>query len=142
MPASGLTNFEKVRIRYHLGYPMTAMAASVQLGVFKPVQTAFLLEDAFNLLIDPDVITIVQGLIATMDSLDAQILCAAPSLSAAKVGDIELHPLKGQGKLATDSLRKEYVEIGHRLADVVGCPIYPYAMRYQRSGPGTSIPVR
>jgi hypothetical protein len=42
---------EKEKIRYHSGYLNAQPAASIQLGVPRPVQTLFLIEDAMDRLL-------------------------------------------------------------------------------------------
>ncbi|KKK54507.1 hypothetical protein LCGC14_3083990, partial [marine sediment metagenome] len=43
-----LTEAEKERVRYHLGYLQVSAAASIQLGIPRPLQTVFLLEQGLN----------------------------------------------------------------------------------------------
>ena len=138
---TALSDANKERVRYHLGYLGTSFAASITMGVPRPVQTLFLVEDAMGLLNGPESAARVICLLDTMDSIEAQLKKAAGTLGVESAGELLLHPLRGQGKLVTDSLEKEYLRWGNRLADVLGVPPYPYSQRYSRRGPGSNVPV-
>lgn len=139
MPA--LTDEEKERVRYHTGYMETSFAASMQLGIPRPVQTIFLLEQALGLLSNQYAVDRVRRTLATLDDLECQLTAAAKMVGVESLGSIKMHPLAGQGKLVTDSLEKEYVRWARRLADIFGVPLYPYSWRFRVGGPGHSIPV-
>ena len=136
-----LTEEEKGRCRYHLGYMETSFAASVQFGLARPVQTAFILEQSFALLTNPYAVDRVRSVLATLDGIEEQMRCGTQTLVAAQLGDMRLHPLADSGQLFTDSLEKEYGRWARRLADILGAPLYAYAERFRRRGPGTSVPV-
>lgn len=136
--AGGLTESEKERIRYHLGYMETSFAASMQLGIPRPVQTVYLLESAMTLLTQPQALQRVRCLLDQLDGLEAKLRAAPAHLAAAKVGAVELRPGK-PGESYPDLLEREYVRWAGRLADVLGTPLYPYAARFARAagaGPG------
>lgn len=138
---SALSDADKERVRYHLGYLNTSFAASLTLGIPRPVQTLFLVEDAMGLLI-PQTVPRVLCILDTMDGLETKLRRAVDQLGVSKIGELELHPLKDRGQLVTDSLEREYVRWGNRLADILGVPHYPFSARYAKRGPGSSIPVR
>ena len=140
MPA--LSDRDKERCRYHLWYLNTSFTASITMGVPRPVQTLFLVEDAMGLLASPEAVNRVTCILDTMDALEGQLRSAVPSLAASRLGELELHPLKSQGVLFTDSIDKEYKRWGARLADILGVPFYPFSRRYMVSGPGSNVPVR
>lgn len=140
MPA--LTDKDKERTRYHLGYMLTSFAPSIQLGIPRPVQTLFLVEDAMNLLADASSVHRVHCLLDTLDGIEGQLRSAMPALMAERVGELTLHPLRSQGKLVTDSLEKEYFRWAGRLADALGVPFYPFSNRFRQRGPGSIVPVR
>lgn len=146
MPASAttdaLTDEEKERSFYHLGYPETSTVASYQLGIPKPLQAAFLVTQAVDLITNSFAVRRVRCLLQILDSIEAQLVCAQKSLQAEQLGKLTLHPLRSQGKLFTDSLRREYRDWGLQLANVLGVPVYPFAGRYRKSGPGTVLRVR
>ena len=137
-----LTDPEKARVRYHLGYPQTDGMASIQLGIPKATQTGFLCELAMNLLTDVQALATCREILSNLDKIDSALITALCQIGVASLGEIKLHPLAQQGQLSTDSLRKEYTHWADRLADLLGTPKYPYSTRSQRHGPGTMIPVR
>lgn len=137
-----LTESEKERCRYHLGYLETSLAGSVQLGMPRPLQTIFLLESALTLLENPFAIDRCRKILATLDMIEEQLSNSVCTLVADKLGDLSLHPLKDKGMLVTDSIEREYVRWAKRLADLLGVSIYPFADRFRKAGPGSAIPVR
>jgi hypothetical protein len=139
MPA--LNDSDKERVRYHLGYMDTSLAASIQLGIPRPVQTIFLVEDAMGLLASTQAVNRVICILDTMDKIETQLRGAIGTLAIDSVDKIQFHPLRAQGKLFTDSLESEYTRWAFRLADVLGVPIYPYSARFRKRGPGSNVPV-
>ena len=139
-----LTEGEKERIRYHLGYMETSFgsnqaAASLSFGIPRPAQTMFLVESAIQeLLTNLFAVERVRGILQTMDNLEAQIAAAACMLAAEKLGDMTLRGAKC-GETFTDLLEREYVRWGYRLADVLGVPVYPYSRRYQSGNRGCNV---
>ena len=140
--ASGLTEFDKERCRYHLGYLETDMAPSIQLGIPRPLQTVFLLEQAIQELITTQfAVARVRRILDCLDRIEDQLKNALCMLGVEKHGELTLHPLRSKGQLVTDSIEKEYVRWAGRLSDVLGVPKYPYSERFRKRGPGSVIPV-
>ena len=140
MPA--LTDRDKERCRYHLGYlGQGPSAASIQMGIPQPLQTSFLVESAMNLLASTEVVARVVCILDTMDKLEAQLTSAVATLTVDRVDNLQLHPLRSMGKLSTDCIEQELTRWGYRLSDVLGAPVYPYARRYMKRGPGSVLPV-
>lgn len=137
-----LTENDKSRCRYHLGYLASSFAASFQLGIPRPLQTVFLLESAMTLLVESGAVARVRCILDTLDNIEGQLRAATASLVASQLGNMQLHPLKDKGLLVTDSLEKEYRRWSDRLADILGVPKYPFSSRTRRSGPGSTIPSR
>ncbi len=132
-----LTEQEKERARYHLGYLNVQGAASIQFGIPRPLQTVFLLEQSFTSLIDA-ALPRLRRILRIMDDIEDQLIESQQRLSAKRLDGIELRENE------PDLLEREYVRWGRRLADLLGTPIYPYSERYKRhSGVvARSIPVR
>lgn len=134
-----LTEGEKERIRYHLGYMETSFggnqaAASLAFGIPRPAQTMFLVESAIQeLLTNLFAVERVRGILQTMDNIELQIAAAACTLAAESLGEIKLRGAT-KGETFPDLLEREYVRWGYRLADVLGVPVYAYSKRYQSSG--------
>ena len=140
--ASCLTESEKERVRYHLGYLETDQAPSIQLGIPRPLQTVFLVEQAIQRLVtSPFVCARIRRVLDILDKIEKQLVGALCMLGVESLGDLKLHPLRHKGMLVTDSLEREYVRWGKRLSDILGVPIYPYSDRYRKRGPGSSISV-
>lgn len=147
MPATvqHLQESEKMRVRYHMGYPLTTFgneqaAASLQYGMGVPRPTTFLLEMAIaQLLTNPESLDQVRSLVAMLDKLEQLLQCAATQMAAEKVGEVTLRGAKA-GETHTDMLEREYRRWQGRLADALGCPVYPFNTRTR--GPGRYMSVR
>ena len=141
IPIDALTDEEKEKTRYHLGYLETSLAPSIQLGIPRPLQTVFLLEQGLELLVNGFAVNRVRCILKILDDIECQLLSAISTLGATSLGNLTLHPLASKGILFTDSIEKEYKRWSSRLADILGVPKYPYAARNKRSGPGSMVPV-
>lgn len=145
---ASLTDQDKERVRYHLGYMETSFggdqaAASLQFGIPRPAQTMFLVENAIqNLLTNTFAVRRVQKVLAVMDSIEAQLEAATCQLAAEQVGELKLRGAKC-GETYPDLLEREYVRWGYRLADILGVPVYAYSTRYRKAACGgvRNIPV-
>lgn len=126
-----LSEAEKERVRYHLGYMNVAAAASIQLGIPRPVETLFLVESALNLLI-PESVPRVRSILCTLDGIELKLVEAQDRLAAEALGSLKLRSIRvDEGE--TDALEREYTRWANRLANVLGAPLYAGAMRF-RSG--------
>lgn len=128
---------EKDRVRYHLGYPSQQTLASIQLGIPRPLQTAFLLESAVSNVIE-EACDHVRRLLKILDDIEVKLVDAQDRLAAIALSDLKLREDE------CDKLEREYVRWGMRLADVIGAPIYAYSTRYRAhltAGAG-NVPVR
>lgn len=140
--ASCLTEFDKERCRYHLGYLESEQAPSIQLGIPRPIQTIFLLEQAIQNLITTELACArVRRILNQLDKIEDQLAASICMLGVEKLGELTLHPLRDRGKLVTDSLEDEYRRWAYRLSDVLGVGVYPYSDRFRRRGPGSMINV-
>jgi hypothetical protein len=137
---AALTDAEKERCRYHLGYPETSGAATLQFGLPKPMQTAFILEQALTLLVNPDAIDRVRGILAQLDATELRMKRVGPHLAAEQVGNIKLRGAV-VGQTYPDLLEREYRRWAGRLADVLGVPFYSYSGKLRRVGPGGNVPM-
>lgn len=133
---ANLTPPDKEKVRYHLGYMGTGnSAASMQLGIPRPVQTVFLLESAMELVNSQASVDRIRGLLAQLEKLEDQMKNATCSMIAEQVGELKLRANY------PDLLEREYSRWAKRLADLLGVPLYWYSSRFQKSGPGSSVPV-
>jgi hypothetical protein len=116
----------------------TATAASIQFGMATPIQTLFIVEDAMNLL--PEVaVPRAQKMLGTLDAIEAKLASdlVLDQLQAEQIGNLKLRSAD-HGKTVTDLLEREYVRWAKRLADTLGCPLYPFSDRFSRSAGGVS----
>jgi len=137
-----LTESDKERCRYHMGYLLTEFAPSIQLGIPQPLQTVFLLEQSLNNIVNNLSVARVRKILCVLDKIEAAMVEQLCQLGVESLGKMTLHPLRYRGQLATDSLEREYMRWASRLADVLGAPKYWFSSRARRSGPGSSVPVR
>ena len=127
-----LTEHEKECIRSTLGYLETSFAASLQMGIPRPMQTLFLLESAMTLLNNDFALARMRSYLAQIAKIDQQLANATCQLAAEKVGDITLRSAKS-GETYPDLLEREYVRWARRIADMLGVPPYPYSDRFMRA---------
>lgn len=140
VPTPAVSDADKARARYHMGYLASSFAASMQFGIPRPVQTVFLAESAFVLLNEQHAIDRFVLVLDTMDAIEDRMRRAAldGTLAAEGMGPMRLRGAK-RGETYPDLLEREYVRWGMRLADILGAPLYPYSGRYNagtRSGAG------
>lgn len=114
---------ERARIRMHLGYPSTSMAASIVQGFPAFTQPMFLVEKGMDLLLD-EAVPLVRQRVAILDDIERQIDESRSRMRAEKVGDITMRADEAQ------ALRVEYIQQARMLADLLGCPINVNAARF------------
>ena len=130
-----LSDGEKQKARYHLGYPALTTAASIALGVPTLTQTNFLVESALDRLLEPS-LEQVRRIITIMDGIEGHLVDAQERLAAIQLEELHLREDE------PDKLEAEYRRWGHRLADIVGAPINPFSLRYKGgAGAVNSVPI-
>lgn len=121
-----LTARDRSRIKYHLGYLSVQMAASIQYGIPRPIQTIFLVETAMSNVIDDGFnITNILRLLGNCDLTECQMLGGQDYLAGEQVGNLKPRPDQ------IERLREAYNYWCQRLADTLGVPLYPYAAHAQ-----------
>lgn len=133
-----LTDEEKQRVRYFLGYPSVTPAVGITFGVPRPIQTLFLVELAMNNLLSVAEDK-VRSILNIMDGIECRLVDAQERLAAKSLDNLTMRADE------TDALEAEYYRWGGRLADTLGVPFYAYSNRYKRHGGRVfagSIPVR
>lgn len=126
-----LTAGEKQRIRYLLGYPALSTAASIQFGQPALTQTNFLIESALNRLLEES-LEQVRSIANVMDNVETKLIEAQDRLVAIQLEDLHLREDE------SEKLETEYRRWGYRLADICGCPVYPFSQRYM-GGVGNKV---
>jgi hypothetical protein len=111
-----LTDEEKARIRYHLGYPQTDPVSSIQLGSPAFGQPLFMVESAMER-IPVAVIGIIRQLVQVLDHMEARIIEAPDFLVVSAAGEVDIN------KDYIEQLRTEYARWAQKLADNLGAPI-------------------
>jgi len=119
-----LSDGEKVRIRYHMGYPNLSAGPSLSAGVPLDSPLMTLLERSFVLLL-PAAEPLVRELVARLDMIDGAIVDAQIRMQASKVDGIELNANE------TNMLEGEYMRQVARLSDTLHCTIYPFSARFK-----------
>lgn len=122
-----LTQEEKARARYHLGYMGVQSAASLAFGIPRPQQTLFLVESALQLL-QPEFDDKVRQILGIMDGVECRLQAAQDRLAAKRIDQLELRDDE------PSQLEAEYRRWGYRLADILGVPVYAYSTKYRREG--------
>lgn len=125
-----LTDSERARVRSHLGYMNVRMASSLSFGIPRPIETLFLVENAMNLLMEPDGVDRVRRLLGILDQMECLLLEAAPNLQISEVDGVKINPM------APAQIEREYVRWSNRLADELGVPHYSFSQRFRGVPPG------
>ncbi len=130
-----LTVEEKARCRHHTGYPEVQAASSLQFGLPKPAELAFMIEQSMENLL-PTAVPRVRSILQILDDIEQKMIDAQCYLVVDKLGDITLAGAGGdsQNRLGTDRLESEYVRWAQRLVDIFGVPLYPFSARFSRGG--------
>jgi hypothetical protein len=134
-----LTEYDRARVRYHLGYLQTEPTSSIHLGYPAMSQALFLVERAMDNLI-PSAVEIVQKNLDHLNSLECMLFDAASRLKVQSVGDVKLRTSNDEPS-ETVLLEKEIYRWASRLADNLGVPLNPYSERYRSEIRGPNIPV-
>lgn len=130
-----LTDYEKVRVRHHLGFMATLQSSTFVLGTPSALETQFLIEGALTK-IPGESLTLIRDLIARCDAVEAQIAENTENVAASKVGCVELNP----NEFAELMKRYDYWRSG--LANALGIVANPFDKRDALGGGGLSVPVR
>ena len=136
MATAPLSQDEKQRVAYHMGYPAVTSAASVAFGVPMMTQTNFLVYSILDKLLDSG-IDQVRSISTVMDNIETKMIEAQDRLAATQLEELTLREDE------IDKLESEYRRWGYRLSDITGAPVYPYSRRYAVGGAGSvsSIPI-
>jgi hypothetical protein len=105
-------------------------AASVQLGMPRPIPTMFIVEDALTLLTNALAVRRCREILDTLDDIEQKLKAAICQLPAEQVGNIKLRSARA-GETVTDLIEREYARWAKRLADLLGVPLYPYSARFR-----------
>jgi len=130
-----LSEAEKGRILYHLGYGIVNIADIMSLGVPAISQPLYLAMSLVNR-IPVSRIHLVRELLANMDSINEQMIDARKRYKAKSLGEITLNPDE------TKMLRDDYAWWANRLADITTAPLNPYSQAFSGGRRPIVVPVR
>jgi hypothetical protein len=128
-----LSDADRDRVRYHLGYQSTSAAASVQLGIPRSTPTMFIVESAMDKLLD-FAVPRVQRLLDRLDAIESRLEDSLDYLAAESIEGIRLRSTT-PGESHPDALEREYLRWAQRLADVLGTYPNSCSPRFNRGGP-------
>jgi len=118
-----LTPDERIRVKWHLGYPLQDLGTSMALGTPLPVEYLFVVEDCMSRITE-GAIPILRQILNILDGINERLVRAQGHLAASKLGELETRENE------PGLLRKEYRDWGGQLAGVLGCPFFAYGQRY------------
>lgn len=122
-----LSEEEKNRILYHMGYGLVNIASLFTLGMPAMSQPLYIAASAVNH-IQVSAIQLVREIVATLDKIDR-----------ADVEDIDYIPADSIGELTLAKDRQDRIKIkrrdwAQRLSDVLIAPLNPYSDRFGGAG--------
>jgi len=123
------SDYEKVRIRHHLGYLNVGASATFVLGTPAAVETQFLIESAMNKVL-PEADVLARELLARCDSIEGQMMDNQDLLAVEQVDEIKVRQDEFQ------ALLKRYHYHRNGLANVLGIYPNPFDKRFASSGGG------
>lgn len=125
-----LSDADKERARYHLGYMEVTVASTAHFGVPQATETQYMFESAIQRVMaiaEPR----VRDLLNKLDEIEKTLFCASKDLFAKRAGDVETNLDQ------PEDVENEYVRWACRLADMLGIFPYPYSSRFAKlSGRG------
>ena len=121
-----ITERDKVRGRNHLGYGGVQQSSTFVLGVPAGVQTAFMVEGAWDRILPSMEASFVE-LLDKLDTVECQIEMNMENLAAKKLGDIELNERE------FEQLVQRYQYWQGKLANLLQVPANPFDQRFQNA---------
>lgn len=120
-----LTNEEKARAKYHLGYPTVNPIPGLAFGVSVPLQPLFLVISALDK-VEEAMEPKIREILGTLDEIECQLAKQAKRLAVTELG----------GGLKTNlnapkQLEELYMQFAGRLADILSVPFYPFSERHK-----------
>lgn len=134
-----LSDADKERARYHLGYLEVTVASSFAFGMPAGAETQFMVESALQR-VRPDAEFRVVKILDILDRIECKLERASGELFAKRAGDLE--PNLEQ----PSDLERELVRWACQLAGMLGVAPYPWSERFKTlmngGGRAGNIPVR
>lgn len=130
-----LTEAEKGRILYFLGYGVVNIADIFALGVPATTEPLYIAMSTINR-IPVSRIHIIRELLGTMEGIEQQMREATLRFKARSLGEITLNPDEPR------MLREEYAWWAGRLSDTTTAPLNPYSSAFSGGKRQMVVPVR
>ena len=124
-----LTDIEKQRVRWHLGYTSVSSAASMALGIPALRQTDYMVNRSMDMLL-PVAEADLRRVIGIMDGIEDRMVRAATHVAAETLNGLKLRPDE------FDQLCRQYRVWGERICDCLHVPPQLFSSRYQQNAGG------
>lgn len=123
-----LTDAEVAKVREHLGYAGASQLAGWTMGYPTLTKPVFLFETQVRNII-PENEPKVRKIIGVLDAIECRMIeSATAGYPAVRAEDVE------PNRQEPVDLEREFVRWGLRLAELLGCPVSPWAERYKVRG--------
>lgn len=119
-----LSDADKERARYHLGYMQVTSASSFAFGLPQTVETAFMFESALQRL-QTNAEHRFTSILDKLDEIECRLFRSSEELFAKRAGDLE--PNLEQ----PNDVERELVRWACQLAQMLGVAPYPFSQRFQ-----------
>lgn len=124
-----LSDADKERARYHLGYMEVTVASSFHFSVPQATQVQFMFENAIQR-VRADAEARVVRILDNLDKIECTLFQSSSELFAKRVDALE--PNLNQ----PEDVEREYVRWASRLADLLGVTPYPFSERFRSLASG------
>lgn len=119
-----LTDADKERARYHLGYMEVVVASSFAFSVPQATELQFMFESAITR-VRPEAEFRVRAILDKLDEIECRLFRSSEELFAKRAGDLE--PNLSQ----PDDVERELVRWACQLAQMLGVTPYPFSQRFR-----------
>jgi hypothetical protein len=127
-----ISDADKERARYHLGYMEVVVASSFAFSIPQVTEVQWMFESAITR-VRTDAERRITRILDNLDAIECRLMEASSELFAKRAGDLE--PNLSQ----PDDVEREYVRWACRLADMLGVMPYPFSKRFESlAGGGAS----
>lgn len=119
-----ISDADKERARYHLGYMTVTVASSFAFGIPQVTEVQWMFESAITR-VRVESESRITSILDKLDQIECTLFNASSELFAKRAGDLE--PNLEQ----PDMVEREYARWATRLADMLGVMPYPFSARFQ-----------
>ena len=119
-----LSEADKERARYHLGYMEVVVASSFAFAIPQATELQFMFESAITR-VRPEAEFRVRAILDKLDEIECRLFRSSEELFAKRAGDLE--PNLSQ----PDDVERELVRWACQLAQMLGVTPYPFSQRFR-----------